>query len=296
MVNVAIAGSSGLAQFIAHYLSTKTSHQFIMLSRFPNPALISKGWQVLQVDYANNSKLRYALTGVDVVISTISGLAETALITAAAQVKVRRFIPSEFEGPPSMRTLSKLPDRGNNASLSLLQQYGIEYTIFTCGVFYERFAPGGMAAFQLGRGTYIDKEGEYVLNIRSMKAELPYLSDGRDSMLCMTSAQDVAQAVVAALDLTRWPTEFRMFGDRMSIANLVCIAENVFGREYQKTFLSVESLEDRAKNPGNPRDQWRTYHLLATANGCYDFDTSNINGLVNVRPQRFQEWLRMVWA
>nr|KMM66734.1 hypothetical protein CPAG_03072 [Coccidioides posadasii RMSCC 3488] len=233
MVNVAIAGSSGLAQFIANYLSTKTCHQFIILSRFPNPGLVSRGWQVLEVDYYNNSKLRYMLTGVDVVISTISGPAEASLITAAAQVNVRRFIPSEFEGPPSKRTISKLPDRGNCQSLSLLQQYEMEYTIFTCGVFYERLAPGGMAAFQLGKGTYIDKEGEYLINIPSMETEVPHLSDGQDSMICMTSAQDVARAVVAALDLPRWPREFRMFGDRMSLTGLVGTVESVFGGSFR---------------------------------------------------------------
>ncbi|EER27053.1 hypothetical protein D8B26_002684 [Coccidioides posadasii str. Silveira] len=298
MVNVAIAGSSGLAQFIANYLSTKTCHQFIILSRFPNPGLVSRGWQVLEVDYYNNSKLRYMLTGVDVVISTISGPAEASLITAAAQVNVRRFIPSEFEGPPSKRTISKLPDRGNCQSLSLLQQYEMEYTIFTCGVFYERLAPGGMAAFQLGKGTYIDKEGEYLINIPSMETEVPHLSDGQDSMICMTSAQDVARAVVAALDLPRWPREFRMFGDRMSLTGLVGTVESVFGCEFKTSFISVESLcylLSQAEASGDVRKQRRVCHLLDTVNGCYDFDLSNVDSL-NIRPQRFQEWLRMVWA
>lgn len=194
--------------------------------------MTSRGWQILQVDYASNSKLRYVLTGVDVVISTVSGQAELNLIAAAAQVKVRRFIPSEFEGAPSKRALSNLPDRGNNSSLALLQQYGIEHTTFVCGVFYERFAPGGMAGFQLGQGTYIDKEGEYLLNIRSMEAEIPHLGNGQNSFLCMTSAQDVAQAVVVALDLPQWPREFRLSGDRFSITQLVGIAEFVFGRRH----------------------------------------------------------------
>ncbi|EEP79746.1 predicted protein [Uncinocarpus reesii 1704] len=299
MVNVAIAGSNGLAQFIANFLSTKTCHQFIILSRFPKPTLVSKGWQVLEVDYANNSKLRYTLTGVDVVISTISGQAETALITAAAQVNVRRFMPSEFEGPPSLRSFSSLPDRGNSTSISLLQQYGMEYTVFTCGVFYERFAPGGMAAFQIGQGTRIDREGEYLINLRSMTAEIPYLSDGRNSFICMTSAQDVARAVVAAIDLPRWPTEIRMFGDRVSLTGLVGIVERVSGQELKKSFVSVESLRQlygQAKASNNVRQQSRFAHLMDAGNGCYDFDTCNLTSLVNIQPQRFQEWLRLVWS
>ncbi|KAI1915123.1 hypothetical protein LOZ61_001798 [Ophidiomyces ophidiicola] len=299
MVNIAIAGSSGLAQFIAHYISTKTCHQFIVLSRAPKPALASKGWQVLQVDYREYSKICYALKGVDVVISTVSGQAEHALIAAAAQVKVRRFIPSEFEGSPSRRPDSKLPDRGNATSLSLLQQSGMEYTVFTCGIFYERFAPGGMAAFQLGRGSYIDQEGEYLINVRSMKADIPYLSDGRNSVVCMTSAQDVARAVVAALDLPRWPTEFTMYGERTYLTNLVGIVETVFSRPVQMSFLSDDMLDEqlvRAKASNDVREQWRLCHLMATLNGCYDFGTCNLNTLINTRPQRFQNWLSMVWA
>jgi hypothetical protein len=33
MIKVAIAGTGGLAQYIAHYISTQTYHQFIILSR-----------------------------------------------------------------------------------------------------------------------------------------------------------------------------------------------------------------------------------------------------------------------
>ncbi|OJD28384.1 hypothetical protein ACJ73_00193 [Blastomyces percursus] len=92
MIIVAIAGTSGLAQYIAHYISTQTYHQFIFLSRYNNPGLVAKGWQVLKVDYNNSSSLRYALTGIDTVISTISGEAEIALIDAAAHVHVRRCV------------------------------------------------------------------------------------------------------------------------------------------------------------------------------------------------------------
>lgn len=33
MIKVAIAGTGGLAQYIAHYLAAETSHQFILISR-----------------------------------------------------------------------------------------------------------------------------------------------------------------------------------------------------------------------------------------------------------------------
>ena len=59
------------------------------------------------VDYSKKSELRFALAGVDTVISTISGAAQIALIDAAAAAHVRRFVPSEFEGSPAARTTER---------------------------------------------------------------------------------------------------------------------------------------------------------------------------------------------
>ncbi|KKZ68373.1 hypothetical protein EMCG_05959 [[Emmonsia] crescens] len=303
MVKVAIAGTSGLAQYIAHYISTQTYHQFIFLSRNNNPGLTAKGWQVLKVDYANSNNLQYVLTGIDTVISTISGEAEIALIDAAAHLHVRRFAPSEFEGLPSMRPAANVLDRGNTNSLARLQyhaQYGMQYAVFACGIFYERFAPGGMAALQLGKGTYIDGEGGYLMNIRTMKAEIPYFNAlGEPVCMCMTSAQDLARYIVAALDLPQWATEFRVYGERMVLGDVVKEAEIMRGAQFEKAILTDESLENSlayAKASGNLLHQWRLHHLLATTAGSYDFGSPNLHSLVNVKPQRFRDWLHASWA
>ena len=63
------------------------------------------------------------------------------------------------------------------------------------------------------------------MDIRKRKAQVPYYSNtGQVVRLCMTSAEDVARFVVAALELPQWPTEFRMQGDRMSVSELVQVA------------------------------------------------------------------------
>ncbi|OJD16972.1 hypothetical protein AJ78_02906 [Emergomyces pasteurianus Ep9510] len=303
MIKVAIAGTSGLAQYIAHYLSTETYHQLIFLSRNNNPGLNAKGWQVLKVDYANSNSLQYALTGIDTVISTIPGEAEIALIDAAAHVHVQRFIPSEFEGLPSMRPVANVLDRGNANSLARLQHYaqdGMQYAVFACGIFYERFAPGGMAALQLGKGTYIDSEGSYLINVRTMKAEIPYFNVlGEPVCVCMTSAQDLARYIVAALDLPQWMTEFRVCGERMTLGDVVNEVEIMRGVQFEKDILTYETLESSmtyAKFSGNQPQQWRLHHLLATAAGSYDFGSPNLHPLVKVIPQRFRDWLHAAWA
>lgn len=259
----------------------------------------------------------------DTVISTISGQAQIALIDAAAQVHVRRFVPSEFEGRPAMRPPSDILDRGKKAALSRLQyyrDYGMEYTVFVCGVFYERFAPGGMAAFQIGHGTYVAGEGDYLMDIRKMTAQIPYYDPlGQEVHICMTSAQDVARFVVAALDLPQWPTEFRMRGERMALDDVVRTAEIMRGElmtssqwpellvlrirtgvsQFNRVAHTEESLLNSlsfAKAVGNMPEQWRLYQLLATMAGRYDFDSPNLNGMVNVRPSRFRDWLYAAWS
>ena len=51
------------------------------------------------VDYETPESLAYTLKGIDLVISTISGDTQLALVEASAAAQVRHFIPSAFSGP-----------------------------------------------------------------------------------------------------------------------------------------------------------------------------------------------------
>lgn len=189
-------------------------------------------------DYSNGSNLIFNLAGIDTVISTVSGNPQLALIDAAAQARVRRFAPSEFEGLPLLRPVQDPLDRGKRAALQRLQQqhqaHGMQYCVFTCGILYERFAPGGMIASNIGRGSGVSGEGDYVINIRQMKALIPHRADNQPAVVCLTSARDVGRFVAAAIGLPQWPAELRMFGERMDLSNLVRIVEIMRG---QSVFL-----------------------------------------------------------
>lgn len=199
----------------------------------PNAGLTAKGWQVLSVDYNNPADLQYKLAGVDTVISTVTGQAQLHLIDAAMTMQVRRFMPSEFEGSPSARPMPDPLDLGRRAALARLQQYssqGMSYTVFTCGLFYERFGPGGLAASQIGLSTGIAGEGQYLMDFKGLRAQIPlYSSLGQDVYVCMTSARDVSRFVVAALDLPSWPRELRLRGERMKVSQIVAVGELLRG-------------------------------------------------------------------
>lgn len=255
-------------------------------------------------------------------ISTINGDPQLALIDAAAAAHVRRFVPSEFGGPPSLRPQNDLLDQGRRAAILRLHQHehsGMRFTVFSCGVLYERFAPGGMSASQIGLQSNIGQEGDYLMDFRRRKAQVPYLNAaGQPATICMTSAADVARFVVAALDLPSWPREFRLRGERLTVRDVVAIAEEIqgtilpylpdtmkpnntinVGRSFEISGHTRSSLQDAltyARAVGDHARETRVHHLITTAEGRYDFANTNLNQLVSVRAESFRDWLLRVWS
>lgn len=187
------------------------------------------------VDYANVEDLRYILRGIDLVISTIPGEAQLNLIHAARFARVRTFVPSEFEGTLANRPRTgDLLDRGSSGSaLQLLNEYAQEarnrramrYAVFTCGVFYERFQPGGLGATgNIGLGSGVAAPGSYLVNADAAGADVVHRNArGREIVVSMTSLFDVARFVAAAIDIgpERWPRELRMRGDQLTVQAIV---------------------------------------------------------------------------
>jgi hypothetical protein len=170
--------------------------------------------------------------GVDTVISTVTGNAQLRLIEAAVQCRVRRFAPAEFEGQPSLRSQNGLLDRGRGAALAMLKHYRgyIQYTVFVCGVFYERFSVNGMMSLKIGVNTGYGNEGDYIADVRNMTATAPVYDSAQNySYLCLTSAYDVAKFVVKSLDMPSWPQEMSMCGERMSVNALIDLIEQCRG-------------------------------------------------------------------
>lgn len=159
----------------------------------------------------------------DTVISTVTGRPQLRLIEAAIRCRVRRFAPAEFEGQSILRAPNTILDRGKSSALARLQQCAafIQYTVFVCGVFYERFAVGGLRAHQIG-ANIASGEGDYITDLRAMSARAPvYDATNNWSHICLTSIHDVAKFVVRSLDIPHWPVEMSMCGDRMSVNALI---------------------------------------------------------------------------
>lgn len=179
--------------------------------------------------------------GVDIVISTVTGEPQLRLIEAAVQCRVRRFAPAEFEGQPVQRVPNSILDRGKSSALTLLQRYAayIQSTAFVCGIFYERFAVGGLRAHQTG-ANIANGEGEYIADLRNMTAVAPVYNDTNSySYICLTSIYDVAKFVVRSLDIPHWPVEMSMCGERMSVHALIELIKACRGR-YWSSYMSAQ--------------------------------------------------------
>ncbi|KAL2023172.1 hypothetical protein VTK56DRAFT_3778 [Thermocarpiscus australiensis] len=315
MMRIAIAGAGGFAQILAQHIS-QTAHALLVMSRSPHPELeeFCPGCQVAVVDYADVEDLRYTLQGVDLLISTISGNEQLNLIDAARRARVRVFVPSEFEGDLSHRPTNDPLDRGSHSALDLLERWSqskshnMRYTVFSCGIFMERFGPGGLQTYGIGAGCGIQGPDDYLVNIQDARAEIvPANANGRPANISLTSVYDVAQFVTAAIELglEHWPKEFRMRGDSMTVQELVRTCSNVRGVPFSlisRHYQEVEAQAEACQQCGDWAQWYYFQRLLQTANGRYHVRQVNLHDAVNqnnaaqVHPMRFRTWLERVWG
>lgn len=257
---------------------------------------------MVPVDYENQTELQYALRGTDLVISTISGSPQYNLIDAAWRAEVSRFIPSDYEGPPTRRSRTDPLDRGRTGTLEYLRtRPPMRFTVFTCGIFYERFARGGLTSKGIGLSTGISHPGAYLLDLENNTGEVA--AAGESIYICMTSVADVAQFLVAALDLgiQTWPSEFRMRGDRLTQTEIVRYAEAVKGTQFIINVYAITYIVQQIMDAELRQDRARIailQNLKATAEQKYDWRTTNLNALVEdvVQPEPFWDWLYRQWS
>ncbi|KAF3039246.1 hypothetical protein E8E11_003467 [Didymella keratinophila] len=300
-MRVAVAGTCALALLIAQDVQQSTSHQVIILSRINQAVLISQGYQCQVVDYKSSSSLQHALMGVDTVISTVTGRPQLRLIEAAVRCRVRRFAPAEFEGRPGLQTPNSILDREKSAARTKLQGYAayMQSTAFVCGIFYERFAVGGLRAHQMG-AKIASREGDYIADLRNMTAVAPiYDAANNCSSLCLTSMYDVAKFVVKSLDMTSWPSEMSICGERLTVHGLITLIGTCRGRPLNPVdWQNPAGLQYQLSIAGNTMQQQRIATHLATAEGRYDFAApAYLNSMYpDVVVTGLQHWLTHTWA
>ncbi|KAJ6789650.1 hypothetical protein PWT90_10301 [Aphanocladium album] len=316
-MRIAIAGGLGLGYLLATGLSrAENAYNVVVLSRTPRREFAAYGIQVHVVDYHNKDTLRFALNGIDLVISTISGQEQLNLINAAGHGRVRYFVPSEFEGGLSKRPPARSDplDRGSAAALALLRQWSdgssrMKWTVFSCGVFMERFHPYGLlGSLAIGAGEGVGSAGSYVADVNAAVADYaPRDSKGSSVKICLTSVYDVVRFVIAAVELgpASWPTEYTMRGDKKSLRDVVDALSAARNIHFQSTTLTYQELQTHIAYNTEMGQYARVAYLqriLETANGRYEFSRTTLNDAVDkssrvsVQAMTFAQWLATVWT
>ncbi|KAK3903001.1 hypothetical protein C8A05DRAFT_33283 [Staphylotrichum tortipilum] len=311
MVRIVIAGTGAFALILAQQIN-QTANPLLVLSCRENPEFQEAcgGCDLTVIDYRNRQALQYALRGSDIIISTISGPEQINLIDAARSVRgMRVFVPSEFEGALANRPDPDPVDRGYvQSALGVVRDFAtrsppqIRYTVFSCGLFMERFAPGGLQSYGIGAGSRVQTPDDYLVNVGEARAViLPTTPGGAQARLSLTSVYDVAQFITAAIELgTRdWPTEFRMRGETMTVQQLVDACSEVRGVPFNITVYDHETAEAEAQYCQETQD-WDRWHflqkMLQTANERYHVRQPNLNNATQVQPTTFRTWLQNMWG
>ena len=94
--------------------------------------------KVIQVDYSNHESIKLALTGVDVVISTISGSAidvQGKIAVAGKEAGIKFFVPSEFGLSTEGETKGVFGAKANIQAQ--LRALGVPFAAFYTGAFAD---------------------------------------------------------------------------------------------------------------------------------------------------------------
>ncbi|KAJ4028181.1 hypothetical protein NW752_000436 [Fusarium irregulare] len=300
MMRIAIAGGSGLGYLLASQLSqAANAYQVVVLSRSQHPEYEALDVQVQVVDYNDEDTLSFALHGVNLVICTFSGNEQLNLINTAARNGVQFFVPSEFEGSIEKRPENDELKPYSHQARQLLRRWArssqMKWTVFSCGVFMERFLADGLGGVSIGYGSYLSMPGSYLVDMNSYTAEyVEKNARGHTVRVCMTSIYDLAQFVVAAIDLgpANWPRELTMRGDRLSVRDVVAPFQLSQWQAADPARLATAYYQQ-----GDSSKVVFYQQLKATVEGRYDFSQATLNDLinassrVNVQPQTFRQWL-----
>ncbi len=144
--NVLVVGASGdVGKVILPALIADSNFQVSVLSRAESSATFPSNVNVIKADYSNKDALVKALTGQDVVISTVGGEAllknfDRTLIEAAVEAGVKWFIPSEYGFDLDHPDAASIPvNNPQLENIKLLKQHQpqLAHTFISAGAFLD---------------------------------------------------------------------------------------------------------------------------------------------------------------
>ncbi|KGO74774.1 hypothetical protein PITC_083830 [Penicillium italicum] len=244
ITKVAITGASGnLGPAVLKELLA-AGFDVTVLTRQGNDKAIDSRARVVQVDYESLDSLKAALSGQDVVVSTLNVGAvpkstHLRLIDAAVATGVKRFIPSEYGCDTTKPIVAKLPVFGDKVSVqehlkNVAQKSGLSYSLLITGPFLD---------WGLKNGFILNTDGPATLY------------DGGDRRFSTTTLAGIGKGVVGIinnLDATKnlavYIEEARVTQNELLELSGKSIETNVL----KTTDLEQEAFAELAKPSPNP--------------------------------------------
>ncbi|TFY63674.1 hypothetical protein EVG20_g6215 [Dentipellis fragilis] len=249
----AIAGVGNIGAYLAEELlkleASGKVKEVVLLTRSGSTnantdKLVQKGAKLATIDYASKDSLTAALSGVDVVISTLSlpaFEAQDAVAVAAKAAGVRLFMPSEFGGRSDEVT---------------------EGVLFAKKRFHARLQEIGLPYILVYTGGFPDLIFNSRLNLDIKSGKVSIGGDG-NSLVSFTSRPDIARFLAHVLT-TLTPDQLnnkilRIEGERIPFSEVFKQYEEKTGTKLEITYRSIADLEAAVK--ANPADFVSVLHL-----------------------------------
>jgi uncharacterized protein YbjT (DUF2867 family) len=295
MVTVAVAGGgSAIASNIINAILESKKHNLVVLSRSAQPDLEAEGAVVKVIDYDSHEQLTAALEGVHTVLSCIwshsaaIATSQLALLEAAKEAKVKRFVPSEW-AVPAYNKVSYY--KAKETVWEAVKKSGLEYTRFLVGLWLNIWAAGAPREEAVGRSGY--RGPPIIVDIKAGTAQIP--GDG-SCRVTVTDMRDIGKYVTAALDFEKWEEDSVIVGENLSVNEFVEKAERISGKTLAKTYFSLEDLRGLIEKNEVPVMSLIYEFLTILEEGDFNL-TPTINQKVpDVKPNTLEAFLTRHWG
>ncbi|KAJ3042377.1 hypothetical protein HK097_002044 [Rhizophlyctis rosea] len=242
MSSVLVAGGSGgLGAFLVKALSESPKFSTVkILARPDNSHKAAKAAparvEIVRAEYTDHAGLLKALHGVDIVISALNGIAagdpQIALIKAAKEANVKKFVPTEFGVDPSRQaSFSFYADKLK--AQQALRDASLAYTLYGTGLFPDT-----------------DLAAWFGFDIENNKITL--VGDGNQP-ISWTLREDVARFVVdTVLEESSNNKVVNIEGDVKTANEVVALLEKKKGVKFDVIRKDPDQALAEAKATGNP--------------------------------------------
>ena len=210
-----------------------------MADKTKTSSLRTSGATIFEGSLENFDSLLKACEGIDVVISAVGGaqiMQQTALIQAARQASIQRFIPSDYGSDPKFVEKGSCILFDQKAAIhKSIKESGLNYTLIHSHGFFEFWAYG------LGQ-----------LGIFSPPEEVHFYGEGT-AKVPLVSVSDVARVTAACIDDPRTLNkDIYITTNVLSQAELIQVWETLSGKQVKRIPVGLEDLEQTIASSNTP--------------------------------------------